>query len=63
MIELNLPSMSCGHCVRAVTEAVKRVDGTARVEVDLDTKQVRIESSEPRERFAAALVDEGYPPA
>jgi copper chaperone len=63
MIEMNLPAMSCGHCVRAVTDAVKRVDGQARVDVDLETKRVRIESSEPRERFAAALADEGYPPA
>jgi copper chaperone len=63
MIEMNLPAMSCGHCVRAVTDAVKRVDGQARVDVDLETKRVRIESSVPRERFAAALVDEGYPPA
>jgi len=27
--------MTCGHCVRAVTEAVQHVDPTATVQVDL----------------------------
>ena len=63
MIELTLPSMTCGHCVRTVTETVQRVDAAAAVQIDLPTHQVRIESAQPAAAFAAALTEEGYPPA
>lgn len=63
MIELTLPTMTCGHCVKTVTKTVQLVDGAARLEVDLPTHKVRIESAQPQEAFVKALVDEGYPPA
>lgn len=63
MIEFNIPQMSCGHCVRAVTEAVKEVDPQARVDVDLGTKKVNVESQQPREEIVRALAEAGYQPA
>ena len=63
MIELTLPNMTCGHCVRTVTETVQRVDAQAKVEIDLPAHRVRIESPQPPQAFTAALADEGYPPA
>ena len=63
MHEFSLPAMSCGHCVRAVTEAAREVDPQARVEVDLAGKQAKVESQLPRERFAEALKEAGYTPA
>ena len=63
MIELNLPDMTCGHCVRVVTQAVKTVDEQATLEVDLPSHRVRIDSPAPPERFRAALAEQGYPPA
>ena len=63
MIELTLPTMTCGHCVRTVTETVQRVDGAAKVEIDLATHRVRIESQQPEQVFAEALTEEGYAPA
>lgn len=63
MIELTLPDISCGHCVKVVTEAVKRIDPQARVEVELLAKQVRIDSSADPQVLRQALADEGYPAA
>lgn len=63
MIEFKVPAMSCGHCRQAVTEAVHAVDADARVEVDLGTKRVRIESATPADDFRRALAEQGYPPA
>jgi copper chaperone len=63
MHQFSLPQMSCGHCVKAVTEAAHEVDPQAKVEVDLAGKQARIESAQPRERFVAALAEAGYQPA
>jgi copper chaperone len=62
MIEFNIESMSCGHCVSVVTQAVKSVDPQAKVDVDLATHKVRVETSEDRETVAAALTEAGYPP-
>ena len=36
----HVPGMSCGHCVRSVTEAVQGIDPSARVAVDLQAKTV-----------------------
>ncbi len=61
MIEMTLPDMTCGHCVRTVTDTVHKVDPGASVTIDLPTHKVQIGSSEPAEKFRAALADEGYP--
>ncbi|WP_147482136.1 heavy-metal-associated domain-containing protein, partial [Pseudomonas syringae] len=37
--------MTCGHCVRAVTEAIKNDDPAAEVQVELASKQVKVQSS------------------
>lgn len=52
--------MSCGHCVKAVTKAVQALDPQAQVQVDLPSQQVEVESQQPREVIAAAIVDQGY---
>jgi copper chaperone len=59
-IELTLPTMTCGHCVQAVTAAVRGVDPDARVDIDLPQRRVTIESAQPRAAFVAALAAEGY---
>lgn len=61
MIELTLPDMTCGHCVRTVTATVQKVDAAARVQIDLPTHKVQIESERAADDFKAALADEGYP--
>jgi copper chaperone len=63
MIELTLPSMTCGHCVKAVTATVQQVDASAKLQIDLSAHQVRIESTRPAADFERALSEEGYAPA
>lgn len=61
MFEFQIPSMSCGHCIRAVTEAVQSVDAQAKVQVDLAQHQVTVETSQQRAAIVAALAEAGYP--
>jgi len=63
MIELTLPTMTCAHCVETVTQTLQRLDPAARVEIDLPSHRVRIESSHARESLQQALSAEGYAPA
>ena len=60
MIELTLPTMTCGHCVKTVTQTVQRVDPAARVEIELPQHRVRIDSALAVDDFKKALEEEGY---
>lgn len=61
MIELKVDNMTCGHCVNAVTKALKAVDPQARVDVDLEAKRVRVETRQPVDLLTKALDEAGYP--
>ncbi len=63
MIELTLPTMTCGHCVRTVTKTVQNVDATATLVVNLPEHRLEIGSERPAGEFRAALTAEGFPPA
>jgi copper chaperone len=52
--------MTCGHCEKAVTRALKQVDPQAEVNIDRTINQVVVQSNEPRDALAAAMVEEGY---
>ncbi|BAN50774.1 heavy-metal-associated domain-containing protein [Metapseudomonas resinovorans] len=53
--------MSCGHCVRAITQAVQALDQAAEVQVDLAAGEVRVASRLAEEQVLTAIRDEGYP--
>ena len=61
MLRYQVPDMSCGHCVQAVTQAVTGVDPNAEVAADLDTKSVKVVSTAQDELILQALRDAGYP--
>jgi copper chaperone len=52
--------MSCGHCVGAVTQAVKSVDPQAEVKVDLASGKVEVQSQQDHQAIARAIEEEGY---
>ena len=52
--------MTCGHCERAVTQAVQSVDPQAKVTIDRPAGKVEVQSAQPREAIARAIAEEGY---
>lgn len=52
--------MTCGHCERAVTQAVKRSDPLAVINIDRSHNLVEVESQKNREDLAKAIAEEGY---
>ena len=56
----NVQGMTCGHCERAVTQAVKQVDPQAEVKIDRASGKVEVQSTQPRENLARAIAEEGY---
>ena len=54
-----VPGMTCGHCRGAVTDELNKITGVTKIEVDLDTKIVSIESESQVEwELIAAAIDE-----
>lgn len=52
--------MTCGHCEKAVIQAVQQMDPQAQVVIDRAQNHVQVESSQPREALAKAIAEEGY---
>ena len=57
--EFTVVGMSCGHCERAVTQAVQRIDPTALVTINRSAQEVRVNSEQPRQAIARAIAEEG----
>ena len=58
--EFNVPDMTCGHCVSAVTKAIKAEDPDAKVTITLADKRFIVESTASREEIAASVLEAGY---
>ncbi|WP_369301499.1 heavy-metal-associated domain-containing protein [Pseudomonas sp. N2-5-1-1] len=56
----NVEGMTCGHCVRAVTQAVQSQDPAASVNVNLAAKEVGVESRLSAEQVIELITEEGY---
>lgn len=52
--------MSCGHCEKAITQALQQLDPLAVVKIDRASKQVEVESFRDRTHLANVITEEGY---
>ncbi|MCL3861630.1 heavy-metal-associated domain-containing protein [Actinotalea sp. K2] len=64
-VTIDVSGMTCGHCVRSVTEELTALPGVTDVAVDLQTtgtSRVTITATEPLsdEDIAAAIDEAGY---
>ena len=62
-IDLQVEGMSCGSCVKHVTQALQSLPGVGGVEVDLTSGRVRVsgELAPGGDSLLMALTEEGYP--
>jgi len=57
---LTVTGMTCGHCEKAVTRAVKQLDPQAEVKIDRPANKVEVLSNQPPALMAKAINEEGY---
>lgn len=63
MISFQVQDMTCGHCVGAITRAVKDADAAATVRIDLPTHRVDIEpAAADAQQLREAITEAGYTP-
>ena len=60
-VTYSVPSVSCGHCQTTIAAEVTAIDGVETIDVDLDTKLVRISGENLDDRALRAAIEEaGY---
>jgi copper chaperone len=60
MLKFKVTGMTCGHCVKAVIQAVQSIDSQAQVAVNLETGEVSITGATDQAAVSAAIAAEGY---
>ena len=61
IMNLTVTGMTCGHCEKAVKQAIKAVDANATIEVKRTENQVIVETTEATDAILTAITKEGYP--
>jgi copper chaperone len=60
-LHLTIEGMSCGHCVRAVSEAVKGIDGVEVDTVEIGSATLRIDPEKASVgEIIDSIMDAGY---
>ncbi|RUY22904.1 MULTISPECIES: heavy-metal-associated domain-containing protein [Mesorhizobium] len=60
MLKLKVPDMSCGHCASTIEKAVRSVDPTAVVIVDLGASTVAVETKANDAAIRDVIKSAGY---
>ena len=60
MSNFSVPGMSCGHCTAAIEKSVKALDPTAKVNCDLGSHTVSVQSFLSDRAVSEAIRDAGY---
>jgi copper chaperone CopZ len=59
-VQLKITGMTCGHCVAAVSKALKSVPGVQDAQVELAGGSARVQGSANAQALVKAVQDEGY---
>jgi copper chaperone len=61
MLTLKVSGMTCGGCINAVTRAIQAQDPQAKVQADLATQTVSLETSLSAAKASELITDAGFP--
>jgi copper chaperone len=58
--ELKIEGMTCGHCVRAIEQALGALDGVRTIEVEIGRARVEADDSLTRDVLVRAIEEEEF---
>ena len=61
-LAFTVQDMTCNHCAKTITAALKAADPAGQCQIDLAAKRVSIETALPADRVAKVIRDAGYSP-
>jgi len=56
----NVQGMTCEHCEKAVSRAIRQLDRSADVRIDRPANKVEVDSNQAADALKQAIVDEGF---
>lgn len=59
-MRLYIENLTCGHCVRAITQALHAIAPSITIKVDLPSKPAEVPGPLAAPQMVAALEEEGY---
>ena len=62
MIKLTVPDMACSACSETITQAILALDQQAKVEANLTTKEVTVDTHCSETAIKTAIASAGYTP-
>jgi len=63
MLSLKVSGMTCGGCINAVTRAIQSQDPDAKVQADLASQTVNLETALSAAQASQIITDAGFPVA
>ena len=60
-MQFHVENMSCGSCVKHITQAIAAIDPNAKVDVNIADRKVTVDSVASAQDIEAALAEDGYP--
>ncbi|RPJ74046.1 MAG: copper chaperone [Alphaproteobacteria bacterium] len=60
MFEIKVSGLTCGGCVKSVTNAIKELDSKAVVNVDLNSQIINIASDHKKDEIILSIEDAGF---
>jgi copper chaperone len=60
MIHLKVSGMTCGGCIKAITNAIMEEDQQAQVTIDLATQGVDVQSTLDPQQIKDLITDAGF---
>lgn len=61
MLSLKVSGMTCGGCINAVTRAIQAEDPQAKVQADLASQMVTLETTLSPAQASQLITDAGFP--
>jgi copper chaperone len=59
---IKVPDMSCQHCKMRITKSLEQMPDIQSISIDLNTKEVIVETTTAREVIVNRIREEGYNP-
>ncbi len=60
MYEITVSGMTCNGCVKSISNALKILDPSAKVEINLQLQKINIQSSKKIEEIVLKIENAGY---
>ena len=61
MLSLKVSGMTCGGCINAITRAIQAQDPQAKVQADLASQTVNLETSLSMAQASELITEAGFP--